>query len=244
MLDVGSLAPSFALMNQDYNTIKLSRLLEDGDDLLVFFFVQAGAPGCVREATLFNELLDQLAARRVKVVGITTEPVGALANMVRANNLRFDLLSDPEHESIAEWGAWRGQGVARMSYLLNPKGEVTRVFPRVNVHEHAAEVLALFDDRAPAPASPEVDAPAAPEPSPAPPAEIAAAAPKPATPATPAPASPAPAASPAELPLLAAHGVGVARSALLLLLALIDAGVELPADVAALAAHVASKKRA
>jgi len=213
MLEVGSLGPDFVLYNQEGTPIKLSRLLDDVDGLVLYFFVQAGSPGCVKEATTFQELLPELEKRRVRVAGVSQDSVSSLAEFARGNGITFDLLADTEHRSIEEWGAWRGMGTARMTYILDSGGVVRHVFPRVNVNAHAQEVLALFS-------APSSDAAAA----------GAAAAEGSATGAV----------SAASMPELV-HDV--ARSSLRLLLAQAQAGTAIPDDISGLAAEVAARRR-
>ena len=207
-MDVGQIAPDFALPSAAGNFTKLSRLLDGAEHLVVFFFLQAESPGCTKEASGFNDLLPQLEAHNVKVVGISTNSEAELAGFVRAAGLKFDLLSDADHKTAEEWGAWRGSGVARMTYVINSHGAVTHVFPRVNVNTHAQDVLALFGAPAAAEATTEAGSSSA----------------------------PTAAVAPGEL------AVTLARASLQLLLAQLDAGASLPADVAELAARVAQHR--
>lgn len=219
MKNIGDLGPEFALYNQRDEVIILRRILNNADALVVYFFPQAGAPGCTREALGFKELYPEFQKRNVRIVGITSSPAAELKQFGQSNDLPFDVVTDPYKQSIDEWGASRADTVARMTYVLNSNGRITHVFPRADVFKHAAEVLALFPDPTPAQA-PAAQAPAAPA----------------GGDATQAPApAPAAASTPGELV------VAAARATLQLLLAHQRGGGAVPDDVAQLAAQIAKK---
>lgn len=226
MKNIGDLGPEFALYNQRDEVIILRRILNNADALVVYFFPQAGAPGCTREALGFKELYPEFQKRNVRIVGITSSPAAELKQFGQANDLPFDVVTDPYKQSIDEWGATRAESVARMTYVLNGNGRITHVFPRADVFKHAAEVLALFPDPTPAQA-PAAQAPAAQAPA--------------------APAGGDATQAPAQAPAQAAAStpgelvVAAARATLQLLLAHQRGGGAVPEDVAQLAAQIAKK---
>src|SRR5689334_25093623 len=114
-LVIDQMAPTFALYNQHDHVIKLDRLTNRFDHVVVYFFPQAGAPGCTKEAIGFRDLMAEFTARNVVVVGITSSPAREVAEFAKANNLNFDVLSDIQTNVIDEWGALRDRVVARMT---------------------------------------------------------------------------------------------------------------------------------
>lgn len=226
MPTVGASGPEFALFNQHEHIIQLSRLVNDNEHVVVYFFPQPGAPGCTVEAKGFRDLMPQLTARGVAVVGITSGSMPDLKVFARENELPFSVLHDPTKRISEEWGALRSENTARMTFIVNQKGIVTHAFPRVDVWKHAGEVLALFG-AAPVAAAAPAAAPAAP------------AAPVASTPAAPAAAESAPttAVSTAPADLI----VATARAAMQLLLSHQKSGGAVPADVVELAAALARR---
>ena len=217
---VGELGPDFALYNQEQHIVQLGRLQAEADFVVVYFFPQAGAPGCAREAIGFRDVMPELNRRRVKVVGITASPAADITAFAKEHNLNFDVLCDSNRRTSEEWGALRGENTARMTFILTPKGVVTHAYPRVDVWKHGAEVLALF------------------------PAPSGAAAPEQA-PATAAPASAAPAAATTtSAPPTMGHSAGpdlvaeAARAVLKLLLMHKQSGGAIPPDVTELVAQL------
>ncbi len=221
---VGGLGPDFALYNQDQHIVQFGRLQSDADFVVVYFFPQAGAPGCAREAIGFRDILPELTKRRVKVVGITASPAAEITAFAKEHNLNFDVLCDSTKRISEEWGALRNDSTARMTFVVNPKGVVTHLFPRVDVWKHAAEVLALF----PLPEGAQAEVPA-PAPVPAQVAQVGAPAPS-------APAVAHPAVSPGHSagPDLVAEA---ARAVLKLLLMHKQSGGSIPPDVSELLAQ-------
>ncbi len=143
-LEVGSVAPDFALPDQEGNYVKLSRLLERHQAVVVYFFPQADSPGCTREACGFRDAMAEFTARDIAVVGISADKQADQARFAQGQSLNFPVLADTEHVTCEEWGAWRGSGVGRTTFVLDGKGFVTHVFPRVDVMKHAQDVLSLF----------------------------------------------------------------------------------------------------
>ncbi len=241
------MGPDFALFNQEEHIIPLSRVLNNADQVVVYFFPQPGSPGCTLEANGFRDIMSHLQGRNVRVLGITTGPTAELKAMAKENNLNFDVLRDADSRISAEWGALRGEHSARVTFILNSKGYVTHAWPRVNVYTHASEVLTALGgplEAAPAAAA-EPAAPAAPA---APVAQAAAPVAQAAAPVAQAAAPVAQAAAPvaqAAAPAAAATTapadlvVTAARAVLQLLLAHQRGGGAVPQDVVDLTTQIA-----
>lgn len=88
------------------------------------------------------------------VVGMSADPVAALAKFQKKYDLNFPLLSDTGHETLQAYGVWgqksflgkKFMGVERTTYILDPKGRVKRVFKKVKVAGHVTEVLEALHD--------------------------------------------------------------------------------------------------
>jgi thioredoxin-dependent peroxiredoxin len=146
-LEVGKKAPQFALPDEDGNEVKLSDFA--GRRVVVFFFPKADTPGWTREACDFRDEVDAFTKKKVAVVGISKDTPAAQKRFKAKYDLPFPLLSDPEAGVIEAWGAWKeksmygkkSMGTERTTVLVGPDGKVEKVFPKVKVEGHVANVL-------------------------------------------------------------------------------------------------------
>ena len=144
----GADAPDFALAADDGGIVRLSDLR--GQWVVLFFYPKALTPGCTTEACDFRDLLGDLAAAGVAVLGISHDPVDTLRRFRARHDLSYPLLSDVEHEVTQAYGVYglkkfmgrEFMGIFRTTFLIDPEGRVVRVWPKVKVKNHAAEVLA------------------------------------------------------------------------------------------------------
>lgn len=145
-LQVGDPAPDFTLQDSDGRPVTLSHL--GGSDVVVYFYPRAGTPGCTRQACDFRDSLASLGAAGYQVLGISPDPVARLAAFAAAENLTYPLLSDPDHEVMALWGAWgektlygtRTVGVIRSTVVVDATGVVTLARYNVKATGHVGRL--------------------------------------------------------------------------------------------------------
>ena len=140
----GDPAPPFSLVDQDGRTVSSDSL--KGKPAVVYFYPRDDTPGCTTEACQFNDNLKRFEEAGVPVVGVSPDAADSHVRFRNKYGLRFPLLADPDHETMAAYGAWgdrsgRGEGVIRSTVLLGPDGTVTRAWYGVKADGHAAEVL-------------------------------------------------------------------------------------------------------
>jgi peroxiredoxin Q/BCP len=88
----------------------------------------------------------------VAVLGISRDSPAALARWRAKLGLPFPLLSDQDTEVQQAYGVWKEKnmygkkvmGTERTTVILDAEGRVERVFPKVKVEGHVAEVLAAL----------------------------------------------------------------------------------------------------
>ncbi len=103
-MEIGSNVPDFELMNQDGKPVRLSDYR--GRKLIVFAFPKANTAGCNAQACSFRDEFPQVESAHAAVLGISGDSVETLKQWKADKNLPYDLVSDPEHEVLAPWGAW------------------------------------------------------------------------------------------------------------------------------------------
>ena len=137
MPDVDDIAPDFALPNQDGKTIRLSDF--HGRRVLLFAYPKAGTSGCTKQACGFRDAYPQIQNVDAVVLGISPDVPAALRHWQEKEGLPYDLLSDPEHQTLEAWGAWgersmygrKYMGVIRSHWLVDAEGRIAAT--QVNV---------------------------------------------------------------------------------------------------------------
>jgi peroxiredoxin Q/BCP len=144
---VGSKAPAFKLPSDDGTTVSLGDF--KGRKLVVYFYPRADTPGCTREAIDFTKLRPAFEKAGTDILGVSADPVKAQDAFKKKHKLKIGLLSDEAHKMLEDYGAWGEKsmygktfmGVIRATYLIGADGRIARVWPKVKVDGHAAEVL-------------------------------------------------------------------------------------------------------
>ena len=147
-LTEGAKAPAFKLPRDGGQTVSLSDF--KGKKLVLFFYPKADTPGCTRESIEFSKLRAGFAKAGTEVLGISADPVKAQDAFKKKHKLTVGLLSDEQHEMLEAYGVWGKKsmygktfmGIVRTTVLIGPDGKIARIWPKVKVEGHAAEVLA------------------------------------------------------------------------------------------------------
>ena len=144
----GAKAPAFRLPTGEGGTVTLADF--KGKNLVLFFYPKANTPGCTREAIAFSALKPAFTKANTAVVGVSADPVKAQSAFKKKHGLKTDLASDETHAMLEAYGVWGEksmygrtfQGITRTTVLIGPNGRIARIWPKVKVDGHAAEVLA------------------------------------------------------------------------------------------------------
>ncbi len=120
-----------------------------GKWLVVYFYPKDDTPGCTKEACGFRDRSDEVVKHGAVVLGISKDAVRSHDKFAKKYQLNFPLLSDETTDTIKAFGAWGEkqfmgrtfQGTLRKTYLINPQGEIARIWDNVNPLFHAQEVI-------------------------------------------------------------------------------------------------------
>lgn len=145
--DVGLKAPDFTLPVDGGGSISLAGF--KGRKLVLYFYPRADTPGCTRESIEFSRLRKEFERANTAIVGVSADPVAAQDKFKRKHELEIPLASDENHEMLEAYGVWGRKsmwgriflGVQRVTFLIDEQGRIARVWPKVRVDGHAAEVL-------------------------------------------------------------------------------------------------------
>jgi peroxiredoxin Q/BCP len=152
---VGKTAPTFNLPSSTGQSISL----EDyrGKQVVVlYFYPKADTPGCTKEACGFRDALAEYDRAKVAVLGISPDPVKAVAKFGSKFTLNFPLLADEDHAVAEKYGVWveksmygrKYWGAARVTFVIGKDGKVLHVFEKVKPEGHDQEVLAWLKEHA------------------------------------------------------------------------------------------------
>lgn len=89
---------------------------------------------------------DELTELGAEVVGVSRDEADSHEKFKSKYNLNFTLLSDPDHKVMDAYGAWgKGQfgkeGVLRKTFIINPEGQVVKVYGRVTPEGHGEQIV-------------------------------------------------------------------------------------------------------
>lgn len=120
-----------------------------GSILVLYFYPKDYTKGCTIEALEFSELNDEFEKLGAKVVGISKDKLTSHKNFINKENLRQELLADPDRKIHKEFGVLKeakmyGKDViktVRSTFIFNRKGELCKEFRDVKAQGHAREVL-------------------------------------------------------------------------------------------------------
>ena len=154
MIDPGGPAPAFSLNDQDGKPVDLADLR--GRWVLVYFYPKADTPGCTAQACSARDHSADYEAANAVVLGVSPDPVPDLRAFADKYGLAFTLLSDEGGEVAQRYGAWVEKhrygrtyhGNERSSVLVDPEGNVARVFRNVKPAEHDELVLGALRELA------------------------------------------------------------------------------------------------
>jgi len=147
MLSEGDKAPDFALPDQSGETVKLEDLR--GETVVLYFYPRADTPGCTTQACGVRDRGADYEAAGARVIGVSPDEVTAIDKFAGKYDLGFTLLADADHAVAEKYGAWveksmygrKYMGVARATFIIDPKGKIAKVFPKVQPKKHDDLVL-------------------------------------------------------------------------------------------------------
>ncbi|MGQ9670003.1 MAG: thioredoxin-dependent thiol peroxidase [Desulfosoma sp.] len=146
-LTPGDAVPSFSLLDQDGNVVRPEDFA--GSKLFIFFYPRANTGGCTAQAVAVQEILPQLNALGVKVLGISPDSPTAQKRFAEKHGLRFPLLSDADHMVAEAFGVWgekqvRGksvQGIVRSGFLFDAAGILQKAWSPVSPKDTVPKLM-------------------------------------------------------------------------------------------------------
>jgi peroxiredoxin Q/BCP len=154
VLSEGDKAPSFTLPDQNGEKVKLSDLR--GETVVLYFYPKANTSGCTTQACGVRDRRADYETAGARVIGVSPDEVKDIDKFVGKYDLDFTLLADADHSVAEKYGTWveksmygrKYMGVQRATFIIDPKGKIAKVFPKVSPKKHDELVLKALGDLA------------------------------------------------------------------------------------------------
>ncbi|MDQ6913951.1 MAG: peroxiredoxin [Verrucomicrobiota bacterium] len=136
-------APDFSLTSADGSAVSLKDY--KGKWVVLYFYPKDFTSGCTLEAQNFQRDLPKYQNAGAVILGVSVDNAQSHKDFCAKEGLNFKLLADTDAKVSTQYGSvmdYKGAKMAaRNTFLINPKGEVAKVFTGVKPAEHSEEVL-------------------------------------------------------------------------------------------------------
>ena len=138
-------APDFTLTDTTGATHTLADYA--GKWVVLYFYPKDDTPGCTTEACSLRDARDDIAALGAEIIGVSKDDATSHDKFKAKYTLNFTRLSDPEGAVIDAYGAWGKkmfgkEGILRKTFIINPAGQVVKVYGRVTPIGHGEQIIA------------------------------------------------------------------------------------------------------
>jgi len=150
MIAEGGPVPKFELEDSDGNKVKSTDF--KGKKHVIYFYPRDFTPGCTTEADEFSRDYKKFKKSGIDVLGISPDDVDSHKKFCKKMGIPYTLLADTNKEVSKKFGVWGKKkfmgreymGIVRSTFLVNEKGKIFKVYPKVKAAGHAKQVLDDF----------------------------------------------------------------------------------------------------
>ena len=151
-LKEGDKAPNFAVNDGEGETVRLKDL--KGKKFVLYFYPKDDTPGCTKEACSFRDSWSKFKRSGIEVFGVSLDSEKSHQKFTEKFSLPFRLLADTDRKLSESFGTYGKKkfmgreymGNHRMTFLIDEKGKIKKIFEKVKPEDHAEEVLAAFGE--------------------------------------------------------------------------------------------------
>jgi peroxiredoxin Q/BCP len=145
-LTEGDKLPRFSLPSDDGSVVSSDSL--KGRNTVLYFYPKDDTTGCTKEACEFRDAFPRFSQTDARIIGVSPDSVESHRKFKAKYNLPFELLADEKHSLAHAFGVWKEKsmygrkfmGIERTTVIVDADGRIVRVFPKVSVAGHVAEV--------------------------------------------------------------------------------------------------------
>lgn len=146
-LKVGDTAPDFTLPTDGGGSVTLSRFR--GKKVLLYFYPKDDTTGCTKQACAFRDSDSDFANFGAVIIGVSKDSVASHDKFKKKYSLPFILASDEKSDVCERYGVWvqksmygrKYMGIERTTFLIDEKGVIRQIWPKVSITGHIEEVL-------------------------------------------------------------------------------------------------------
>jgi thioredoxin-dependent peroxiredoxin len=146
-LKIGSMAPDFSLDGDDGKKHELKDFR--GKKVVLYFYPKDDTSGCTKESCSFRDNLTSIKKKGAVVLGLSADGTESHRKFIAKYDLNFPLLSDESKSVLEMYGVWKLKnfmgrkymGIERTTVIIDEKGKISHIFPKVKVEGHTEEIL-------------------------------------------------------------------------------------------------------
>lgn len=150
-LNVGDLAPDFALLSDTGETVRLSDLRDRR--VVLYFYPKDDTSGCTTQACGFRDAYPQIEEKNAVVLGVSPDGVKSHQKFRTKHNLPFTLLVDEDHSVAEAYGVWgeksmygkKYMGITRSHFVIDEEGRLVDVQVKVSPTDSVSRALAALE---------------------------------------------------------------------------------------------------
>jgi peroxiredoxin Q/BCP len=146
MPQINKKAPAINLPDVNGKKRTLKEFL--GKKVVLYFYPKDMTPGCTTEACDFRDAFPNFKKLKAVVIGISPDSIERHKKFIEKYQLPFLLLSDEKKNVLEKYDVWKEKnmygrkymGVVRTTVLIDEKGIVRKIYPKVKVKGHVEQV--------------------------------------------------------------------------------------------------------
>lgn len=151
MLSVGDKAPDFTTVDDKGNKVSLKSLR--GSTIVLYFYPADDTETCTKQACDFRDNFSEFKKRDIVLLGVSPDSEKSHAKFKTKYDLPFPLLVDEDLKICNAYGVWQEKsmygrtfmGVVRTTFVIDEKGKISHIFPKVRVAKQMEKLLEAVD---------------------------------------------------------------------------------------------------